>query len=172
MSFMQPYVELASYYEVSANRGETWIVPADVVGTPQSLDDFRDYVDGTIDDDEDMPELKTGWIARMSAPGYMDCTDWTAHDSEADAWEELASNCGDGFTTYRLPACWASYFINGDASGLSDAEQSEADAWIAENPDLDHLSPNCIGEPFFVHRADSGHVGCDVCVFVFQVKGE
>ncbi len=28
------------------------------------------------------------------------------------------------------PAHWASYFVNGDASGLTDAEQVAADAWL------------------------------------------
>lgn len=28
------------------------------------------------------------------------------------------------------PEYWASYLINGDASGLDDAEQSAADAWM------------------------------------------
>jgi hypothetical protein len=29
------------------------------------------------------------------------------------------------------PAAYASYFINGDASGLSDEERAQADAWAA-----------------------------------------
>jgi hypothetical protein len=28
------------------------------------------------------------------------------------------------------PSAWASYLINGDASGLSDGEQAQIDAWI------------------------------------------
>lgn len=95
MAFMQPCVEYAQYYEVSCNRGETTIIPADVVGTPRTLADFRDYVEGTIDEDQDMPELQTGWLARLSAPGYMDCTDWSIHPSKAAALEYLAETYGD-----------------------------------------------------------------------------
>ena len=45
-------------------------------------------------------------------------------------------------------ACWASYLINGDTSGLSDEERNLADAWCERE-----LGPNdCIvdcGEPYF-----------------------
>lgn len=34
-------------------------------------------------------------------------------------------------TTYIAPSAWASYLINGDASGLEGAEQAACDAWIA-----------------------------------------
>jgi hypothetical protein len=34
------------------------------------------------------------------------------------------------FVTVTGPACWASYFINGDASGLEPGEQAKADAWL------------------------------------------
>ena len=30
-------------------------------------------------------------------------------------------------------AYWASYFINGDASGLEEGEQAKADAWLERN---------------------------------------
>jgi hypothetical protein len=36
--------------------------------------------------------------------------------------------------TYSLPVYWASYLINGDASGLEDGEQAEIDAWLASLP--------------------------------------
>lgn len=32
--------------------------------------------------------------------------------------------------TYRAPSAWAPYLINGDASGMDDAEQAQCDAWI------------------------------------------
>jgi hypothetical protein len=34
------------------------------------------------------------------------------------------------FVTVTGPADWASYFINGDASGLSAEEKAQADAWL------------------------------------------
>ncbi len=98
MAFMEPDIQHTHYYEVSADHGSTWIVPADVVGTPRTWADFSDYVEGTIDnpDDDVTPDdRRYGWIARLSAPGYLDCTDWSAHASEAEAREHLREMYGD-----------------------------------------------------------------------------
>jgi len=50
-------------------------------------------------------------------------------------------------------ACWASYLINGDASGLSDEERARADAWCERE-----LGPNAAivdcGEPYFTWHYD------------------
>lgn len=32
----------------------------------------------------------TGWLGRLSAPGYLDCTDWCMFDSEQDAIDALS----------------------------------------------------------------------------------
>lgn len=32
--------------------------------------------------------------------------------------------------THKAPAAWASYLINGDATGIEDSEQSDCDAWL------------------------------------------
>lgn len=37
---------------------------------------------------------------------------------------------------FDAPAHWASAFINGDCSGLSDEDQAEFDAWCEANPEL------------------------------------
>lgn len=34
--------------------------------------------------------------------------------------------------TYRLPAGWGAYLIDGDASGFSDEEQAAMDRWLDE----------------------------------------
>ena len=34
-------------------------------------------------------ECKEGWGARLSAPGYMDCTEWAVYDTEEEARAEL-----------------------------------------------------------------------------------
>ncbi len=55
-------------------------------------------------------------------------------------------------------SAWASYLINGDASGLSDEERNLADAWCERE-----LGPNdCIvdcGEPYFTWSYRL-HTGC------------
>lgn len=40
----------------------------------------------------------------------------------------------------RLPAYWASYLVNGDASGLDDSEIKKVKAWQRENPHLSVVS--------------------------------
>lgn len=35
------------------------------------------------------------YLCRMSAPGYMDCTDWESHDSAQAAADSLVDNYGD-----------------------------------------------------------------------------
>jgi uncharacterized protein DUF6926 len=65
--------------------------------------------------------------------------------------------------TYILPAYWASYLINGDASGLSPAEGRQVDAWLAinDNPNI----CDC-GESYFSRTCDvPGALAGDVCEY-------
>jgi len=42
------------------------------------------------------PETVSGWFGRLSAPGYMDCTDWSGpFDTEAEADAYLVDTYGD-----------------------------------------------------------------------------
>ncbi len=95
MAFMQPAIYFGTYYEVSANHGETYIVPADVSGVVKTYGDLADYVEGKVDEPDTIAEVKRGWLARMSAPGYMDCTDWSAHDTQQEAENYLNEYYGD-----------------------------------------------------------------------------
>lgn len=181
MPFMHPYVEHTQFYLVETTDG-TECIPHDVCGTVNDPRDLQPYCEGTVDFDEDLPpaeqvpELKTGWIGRYSAPGYMDCTSWQWADFEAELWESLIDAYGSdepGDVTYRhLPAHWAPYLINGDASGLPDEEQAECDAWQESEPELDMLSANCIGEAEFRTRNDAGTLAGDCCLFLFTIKGD
>jgi hypothetical protein len=38
--------------------------------------------------------------------------------------------------THTLPAYWAPMLVNGDASGMSDAEEREVDDWMEAHPFL------------------------------------
>lgn len=88
--------------EVQANHGETHIVPAEVVPDAIDGDDpedireaLREYVDGTIDDADPVFHRHV-WLARLSASGYIDCTDWSIHTSEAEAESYLVDTYDDG----------------------------------------------------------------------------
>lgn len=73
------------------------------------------------------------------------------------------------------PAFWASYFINGDRSSLSEAEKDQADRWLARE---------CIGRDDFVdcgepHFTWSMHVyapemecrGGEVATYTYHDRG-
>jgi hypothetical protein len=49
------------------------------------------------------------------------------------------------------PAYWASYFVDGDASGLTDSEKRKADKWLARK-EISNVV-DC-GEPFFTWHFD------------------
>lgn len=95
-SFMQPQIEFGYYFEVETNVG-TEIVPADVIGRTcdTHVEALLNYLEGDpLDDDVEVP-LKEGWLARMHAPGYMDCTEWSAFATRAEAEDYLLDTYSD-----------------------------------------------------------------------------
>ena len=70
MSFMQPQIVFDEWYEVETDDGMTFL-PVDDVG----YDSRRRIING--------------YGARLSAPGYLDCTEWTVFDTEKEAREFL-----------------------------------------------------------------------------------
>lgn len=109
MSFMQPEIWEEEYYTVETNCG-TETVPVDVCGILEDCghledeavcydclrDHFGDYIEGRK---VYSAELSFGWLYRLSAPGYMDCTETGHADSEAEAIAELlelyGNECGE-----------------------------------------------------------------------------
>ena len=86
MSFMKPVIEYSEYFEVETKCG-TEIVPADLGGDVEIVraGSLQSYCEGEILDPDAQLTAEAGWLARLSAPGYMDCTSWSAHDSEEEA---------------------------------------------------------------------------------------
>lgn len=67
--------------------------------------------------------------------------------------------------TYTLPAYWASYLINGDASGIDEDDKAAADAFIAK-----HNLPgpvSCSEESWFARSNDASRLGGDVLEYTF-----
>ena len=62
--------------------------------------------------------------------------------------------------TYTLPAYWASYLINGDASGIGDDDKRAADKFISDNSLPAPVS--CSDESWFDHSNDAGTLAGDV----------
>ena len=68
--------------------------------------------------------------------------------------------------TLQLPAHWASALVNGDYSGLTNAEEKEVGDFLAENPHLGHCL-DC-GD-----TTELGHYEgllCDVLTYTFPVR--
>ena len=74
--------------------------------------------------------------------------------------------------TYTLPVYWASYLINGDASGLEDGEAEEIDKWAEANgnPHFVEVSEDV----HFARRNDATSLGADVTEYtaIFYNEGE
>lgn len=96
MSFMQQQIYHGGYFAVDTTSG-TEIVPDDLIGRTVGthVEAFLNYLEGKPVDPEEVVEHKTGWLARMTAPGYLDCTDWTAHATETAAKAFLDDAYGD-----------------------------------------------------------------------------
>jgi hypothetical protein len=111
MSHMQPEIREDNWYKVETKHG-TEMVCSDFVtltlpvgktlvagdkGFRKAVDRLQDFVSSP-----DITEVTCvhGFGARLSAPGFMDCTDWTVFDTEEkakvyirDAWD-ICPECG------------------------------------------------------------------------------
>lgn len=83
--FMEPEIIEDSWYEIDGPMGIEY-VPMWLVGTGAKWEELSDYCENrevwTI-------EEVRGFGARLSAPGYMDCTEWAVFDTEQEAIDYL-----------------------------------------------------------------------------------
>lgn len=101
MAFMQPQYTNEDFYEVTTTEGEGWLVPAEGFGDDPDPSDFADYIE--FGEPEEIEKV-SGWFARLSAPGYMDATEWggpfkTKKEAKKyieDTWE-VDPETGDAF---------------------------------------------------------------------------
>lgn len=94
MRFMVQEVYHGAAYVVETTHG-TEIVPAEYsLADPDSIDeeDLAGYCEGRIEGFS----YRRGWLARMTAPGYLDSTDWTLHETQAEAIVYLHKTYGTG----------------------------------------------------------------------------
>ena len=115
-------------------------------GADESGDDYEERIDEALSDCDS--ELYYYLSVRVT-----DQTDW--------------DETPEGFLDYRLPAPWAPYLINGDASGLDTGEKERIDDFIA----AENLgSPvDCEQEASFSHFCDApGEPAGDMLLFRFH----
>lgn len=79
MAFMRPFTSYMSAYEVDTDCGY-YTVPADVLSASDFGSNGRPLKTAILKYTEgskvrSIKKIK-GWFARLSAPGYMDATDW------------------------------------------------------------------------------------------------
>lgn len=79
------------------------------------------------------------------------------------------------FDTIEAPDYWASYFINGDASGLSEEEKAMADAWCAREGISRHEFVSCSEEPRFtwsyrLYCPEANCSGGSVLEYTYRVR--
>lgn len=92
MGFMQPEIRVADFFEVETRDG-TYFVPADEVG--------RGELTSIFDCVKSAELIRQGVGARLSAPGYLDCTDWCVFETEEEAKRylcetyDLCERCGE-----------------------------------------------------------------------------
>jgi len=141
MSFMHPQVYEDDFFEIDTTDG-TEIVPGDVIGRTCAthVEALLNYLEGSpLDPDEEIP-VKRGWLARMTAPGYMDCTPWTAHETQFDALVHLVDTyMEDTHCVLAVPSHYLSALVNGDESGLEPEDVEELEAFIAANPEANGI---------------------------------
>lgn len=68
--------------------------------------------------------------------------------------------------TYSLPVYWASYLINGDASGLEDTDQAKCDAFLQSLP-YGWYCVDVSEESHFRHSNDAGTLAGDCADYTF-----
>jgi hypothetical protein len=104
MGFMQPEItDKERWAEVETNCGTEW-VPIEQLGiTLPPFDEnpanrrrceslLRDYLEG---DRIYNLAIREGYGARLSAPGYLDCTEWAVFDTEQEARDYLEEMYGE-----------------------------------------------------------------------------
>ncbi|MEK6832731.1 MAG: hypothetical protein AABY32_01675 [Nanoarchaeota archaeon] len=104
---MEKQVEYGTWIEVNTNCGISFF-PADLLDNKdiiylknnpdvddipnQLIDKIKQYIEGneiwTV-------EVTDGYGARLSAPGYMDCTEWSVFETEQEAIDYIDEFYGD-----------------------------------------------------------------------------
>ena len=90
--FMQPDAS-RGYWVVDFDNGDTEYFPLEFSDRGTRAD-FADYIEsqGKI---ETVTKNKAGYIWRLSAPGYLDCTNWSISDTMADLINDILDMYGD-----------------------------------------------------------------------------
>jgi hypothetical protein len=91
MGFMKPEItDRQKWYKIEGNEG-TQFFPADCFNKGEAINSYQ----GRVTREPGFALTVWGYGARLSAPGYLDATDWTVFTSLKDAEEYLKENFGE-----------------------------------------------------------------------------
>lgn len=119
---------------------------------------------------ESIPELLGDLLDRLDPSDHDEVLD--AYCERADIafnWTKEQRDLESRFlvTEYSLPAYWASYLINGDASGLEDGEQETIDAWLEAHKGDGYVT-NAGEVDEFSWSNDANSIGGSVATYSFM----
>lgn len=104
MGFMKEQIIKDSAYQVETTCG-TETIPFHVAGPNCSKRDLGQYCEGTICNEHIDPILTgMGYVYRLSASGYLDCTSWGWASTEPMAIIHLREMFGDDEESEELEA--------------------------------------------------------------------
>ena len=91
MDFMQPQIREGKWCEIDTDTGTWWVPKEDVTNeSPEALIWFTQAIH------YHEHRFIEGFGARLSAPGFLDCTEWTVFETEEEAqtWMEELTDGG------------------------------------------------------------------------------
>lgn len=83
---MQPQIVYDDFWQVEDEDGITFL-PVDLIGENPEPVDFSDHLESGKPAEH--YRVIEGYGARLSAPGYMDCTPWTVFATKQEAVDYL-----------------------------------------------------------------------------------
>lgn len=143
------------------NRGE---YPRNIMPQTEKDTDIGTFINtlktGNVNVDVQQPEVKAENIFES-----------TFEKHKKLMLAKLNENAPIETAEYVFPSHWASYYINGDASGLEPQDQKDADAAIKNIEQELGASVNCVDaeEIGFKPRNDFNNMGGDVSKYTFHV---
>jgi hypothetical protein len=112
-------------------------------------------------------------VGIISADCFFEMDAWYSFDENLQAFFEfelapkLREEFEDSHVILALPSYYASYLIDGDASGFEDDEQAEIDNFLASQTGIG-LCVGCSEDSWFAGSNDLGNMGADVKEFYFE----
>lgn len=83
---MQQQIQNDLWWKVEGNEG-TYYVPAEYFGRSEAMSNYPGQATHC--------RKIRGWGARLSAPGYMDCTEWCVFKTKKEAKEYIHKTYGE-----------------------------------------------------------------------------